>query len=112
MENMDHLLVLVKMKYFENYSIWGIPQSNRFRLVKDSKVFCMIHNYFSDVLCNLNLIMKQFLFLELLKWFYNTKTTAHGQKMNTKKLDLEKVIGDFKRSSKMVKKRCRENIKL
>ena len=30
----------------------------------------MIHNYFSDVLCNLNLIMKQFLFSEFLLYNY------------------------------------------
>ena len=48
--------------------------------------------------------MKQFLFLELLKWyiikFANTNTTAHGQKMmNTQiQLDIEEVrkfVGDF-----------------
>ena len=69
----------------------------------------MIYNLFSDVLCNLNLIMKQFLtswvsIFRIAETVYkcvaNTNTTAQGQKnMNTQRtLDIEKVrefVGDF-----------------
>ena len=53
MENTDHPLVLVKMKYFENTLFKEFPSQTGSDLFKDSKVFCMIRNYFSDVLCSL-----------------------------------------------------------